>query len=135
MARWGRKEDVRIRLTRGRTYGPSTGSDQNQRIILPFMKTFLVLSQGPELPEAIRGALNPEQFRVLQRATFEEAEPFLSHGLTDGCIIDMEVADVQTVWLLEKIRRRAPKIPVIIYTNARQSDWEEEAYLHGANQD
>src|SRR5882762_6644764 len=98
------------------------------------MKTLLVLSQSPDLPEAVPAALNPEQYRVLHRATMEEAEPFLAQGLADGCIIDMELTDVQAIWLLEKIRRRAPKCPTIIYTGARQSQWEEEAYLQGAAQ-
>ena len=96
------------------------------------MKTLLVLSQSPDLPGAVRAALNPEQYRVVHRATLEEAEPFLAHGLADGCVLDMELTDVQGVWLLEKIRRRAPKCPTIIYTGTKQSDWEEEAYLHGA---
>src|SRR5262245_2930211 len=98
------------------------------------MKTLLVLAQNPELPEEVRKALNPERYRVLHRATLDEAEPFLAQGLADGCIVDMELTDVQGVWLLEKIRRRAPKCPTIIYTGAKQSQWEEEAYLQGATQ-
>src|SRR5262245_21666840 len=98
------------------------------------MKTLLVLAQNPELPEEVRKALNPERYRVLHRATLEEAEPFLAQGLADGCIVDTELTDVQAVWLLEKIRRRAPRCPTIIYTGAKQSQWEEEAYLQGATQ-
>jgi signal transduction histidine kinase/CheY-like chemotaxis protein len=98
------------------------------------MKTLLVLAQNPELPEEVRKALDPERYRVLHRATIEEAEPFLAQGLADGCIIDVELTDVQGVWLLEKIRRRAPKCPTIVCTGAKQSQWEEEAYLQGASQ-
>src|SRR5436190_8637367 len=98
------------------------------------MKTLLVLATSPELPEEVRKDLNPERYRVLHRATLDEAEPFLAQGLADGCIVDMELTDVQGVWLLEKIRRRAPKCPTIIYTGAKQSQWEEEAYLQGASQ-
>jgi len=39
---------------------------------------------------------------------------------------------VQGVWVLEKLRRRATRCPLIIYTGAKQSEWEEEAYLQGA---
>jgi hypothetical protein len=39
---------------------------------------------------------------------------------------------VQEVWILEKLRRRAPRCPILIYTGAKQWEWEEEAYLHGA---
>jgi signal transduction histidine kinase/DNA-binding NarL/FixJ family response regulator len=98
------------------------------------MKTLLVLAQNPELPEEVRKALNPERYRVLHRATLDEAEPFLAQGLADGCIVDMELTDVQGVWLLEKIRRRAPRCPTIIYTGNKESQWEEEAYLQGAAQ-
>ena len=94
------------------------------------MKTLLVLAQHPELAEAIRSAVNPEQYRILHRATAEEAEPLL--GLADACVLDVELTSVQGIWFLEKLRRRAPKSPIIIYTGSSQWEWEEEAYLQGA---
>jgi signal transduction histidine kinase len=39
---------------------------------------------------------------------------------------------VQEIWIIEKLRRRAPRCPIILYTGAKQSEWEEEAYLKGA---
>lgn len=96
------------------------------------MKTLVVLAEHPEMAEVVRAAVNPEQYRVLHRTNPEEAEPLLVHGLADGCIVDVELTGVQAVWSLEKLRRIAPKCPVIIYTGAKQSDWEEEAYLQGA---
>lgn len=96
------------------------------------MKTLLVLAQHPDLAEAVRTGLNPEQYRVIHRADPEEAEPLLVHGLADACIIDVELTSVQAVWFLEKLRRRAPKCPVIIYTGTKQWEWEEAAYLQGA---
>src|SRR5262249_15658187 len=112
--------------------GRWVGSECRCNRFLPLMKTLLVLSQNPDLLGAVRAALNPEEYRVLHRATLEEAEPFLGHGLADGCVLDLEFTDVHGVWLLEKIVRRAPKCPTIIYTGAKQSDWVEEAYLRGA---
>src|SRR5678815_2656003 len=96
------------------------------------MKTLLVLAQHPDLPEAVRAALNPEQYRVIHRTGFDEAEPLLAHGLVNACIVDVELSSVQGVWILEKLRRRSPKCPLIIYTGAKQWEWEEEAYLQGA---
>src|SRR5207245_7858882 len=93
-----------------------------------------VLAQHPDLAEAVRAALNPEQYRVLHRADLEEAEPLLAHGLVEACIVDVELTSVQGVWFLERLRSRAPKCPLIVYTGARQWEWEEEAYLHGASQ-
>ncbi len=95
------------------------------------MKTLLVLAQHPDLAESVRAGLNPEQYRVLHRVSVDEAEPMLAHGLVDACIADVELTSVQGIWFLERIRRRAPKCPVIIYTGARQWEWEEEAYLQG----
>lgn len=97
------------------------------------MKTLLVLAPHPELAETIRTGLSPEQYRVIHRATVEEAEPILAHGLASVCILDVELSAVQGVWVLEKLRRRSPRCPLIIFTSAKQSEWEEEAYLQGAS--
>lgn len=96
------------------------------------MKTLLVLAEHTELVEEIRAGINPEQYRLLHHVSVEEAEPFLVHGLADACIIDVELSSVQGVWVLERLRRRAPKCPVILFTGARGCEWEEEAYLQGA---
>lgn len=98
----------------------------------PEMKTLLVLAPHPELAETIRTGLNPEQYRVVHRVSLEDAEPLLAHGLAHACVVDVEMTSVQGIWVLEKLRRRAPKCPLIIYTGARQWEWEEEAYMQGA---
>jgi signal transduction histidine kinase len=96
------------------------------------MKTLLVLAEHPDLAEAVRAAVNAEQYRVLHRFNLEEAEPLLAHGLAQACIVDVELNNVQGIWFLERLRRRAPKCPVIVYAGAMQWEWEEEAYLQGA---
>src|SRR5262249_35503972 len=98
------------------------------------MKTLLVLGPDPALPEAVRSGLDLEYYRVLHRATLEDAEPFLTQGLADVCILDLELTGVQSIWLLERIHRRAPKCPVVVYAGRKQPEWEEEAYLQGAAQ-
>ena len=95
------------------------------------MKTLLVLAEHPEFPEAVRAAISAEQYRVVHRTSLEEAEPLLVHGLADACILDVGPVNVQGIWSVEKLRRRAPKCPIIVYT-AGQWEWEEEAYLQGA---
>ena len=96
------------------------------------MKTLLVLAEHPDFAEAIRAGINAEQYRVVHRTTLEEAEPLLVHGLAEACILDVELSNVQGIWSFEKLRRRAPKCPIIVYTGG-QWEWEEEAYLQGAN--
>lgn len=95
------------------------------------MRTLLVLAQHPELADAIRAGVDSEHFRVVHRGDVEEAEPILSVGLVDVCILDVELGSVQGIWPIEKLRRRLPRCPLIIYTGAARWEWEEEAYLHG----
>jgi len=95
------------------------------------MKTLLVLAAHPDFAETIRAGLNPEQYRVVHRANAQEAEPLLAHGLANACILDLELLGVQGIWAIEKLRRHDSKCPVIAYTAAKKSEWEEEAYLQG----
>jgi nitrogen-specific signal transduction histidine kinase/DNA-binding NarL/FixJ family response regulator len=95
------------------------------------MKTLLVLAEHPDFAEAIRAGINPEHYRVIARTDLAEAEPLLEHGLAEACIVDVELTGVQGIWFLEKLHRKAPRCPVILYAGAKQSEWEEEAYLQG----
>jgi signal transduction histidine kinase/DNA-binding NarL/FixJ family response regulator/GAF domain-containing protein len=95
------------------------------------MKTILVLSNHPDFAETIRAGLNSEQYRVVHRLGVEEAEPLLAHGLAAACILDIDLMGVEGVWVIERLRRLASKLPVIAYTASSQSEWEEEAFLHG----
>ena len=95
------------------------------------MKTILVLSPHPDFAETIRASLNPEQYRVVHRLSVDEAEPLLVHGLADACILDVDLMGVEGVWVIERLRRRDAKSPIIAYTANTQSEWEEEAFLRG----
>ena len=66
------------------------------------MKTILVLAPHPELADAMRSGLNPETYRIVHRGSPEEAEPLLAHGLSDVCVLDMELTGVQGIWVIEK---------------------------------
>lgn len=92
-----------------------------------------MLAEHPDLAEAIRAALNAESYRVLHRSGLEEAEPLLVHGLVDACILGLELDNVQAIWFVEKLRRRAPGCPLIVYSGAKSWEWEEEAYLQGVS--
>jgi len=95
------------------------------------MKTILVLSSHPDFAETIRASLNPDQYRIIHRLNVEEAEPLLMHGLASACILDVDLMGVEGVWAIERLRRRDAKSPIIAYTSDNQSEWEEEAFLHG----
>ena len=95
------------------------------------MKTILVLAPHPDFAETIRAGLNPEQCRVVHRLSVDEAEPLLVHGLADACILDVDLMGVEGIWVIERLRRRDARTPLIAYTANTQSEWEEEAFLHG----
>ena len=95
------------------------------------MKTILVLSNHPDFAETIRAGLNPEQYRIVHRLGVDEAEPLLVHGLVSACILDIDLMDVEIVWVVERLRRRDAKCLIIAYTVESESAWEEEAFLHG----
>lgn len=96
------------------------------------MKTLLVLAQHPGLAEAIGAGLDPERYRVVHRGDLEEAEPMLSAGLVDACLVDVESSHVQGLWPIEKLHRRWPQTPLLVFTGTTPWEWEEEAYLRGA---
>ena len=98
------------------------------------MKTILVLSAHPDFAESVRAGLNSEQFRVVHRLSVEESEPLLVHNLASVCIVDADLMGVESVWVIERLRRRNAKTPIIAYTDEVQADWEEEAFLRGATQ-
>ena len=91
----------------------------------------MVLSPHPDFVETIRAALSAEEYRVVHRMDVNEAEPLLVHGIASVCILDMDLIGVQGVWVIERLRRRDAKCPIIAYTAASASDWEEEAFLQG----
>ena len=95
------------------------------------MKTILVLSPHPDFAAAVSAGLNPEQYRVVHRHSADEGEPLLVHGLAAACILDADLMGVESVWIIERIRRRDTKTPIIAYTEQIQSEWEEEAFLRG----
>lgn len=98
------------------------------------MKTILVLAPHPELVESIRAGLPPEQYRVVHRVSIEEAEPLLTHGMASICVLDHDLNGVQGSWLVEKIRRKAPSMPLVVIAGVRQPEWEEDACLKGVKQ-
>lgn len=95
------------------------------------MKTILVLSNHPDFAEAVRAGLSAGQYRVVHRLTVDEAEPLLVHGLVSACVLDADLLDVELIWLVDRLRRFDVQSPIVVYTSASESAWEEEAFLHG----
>lgn len=98
------------------------------------MKTVLVLASHPELPEAVRAALNPERYRVVHRIDLDEAEPLLARGMAEVCIVDAEQGQAQGIWQIEKLCQRGFQCPVLVYSSSKDWVWEEDACLLGVHQ-
>jgi signal transduction histidine kinase/DNA-binding NarL/FixJ family response regulator len=109
---------------------PRSGRACFNRILLN-VRTLLVLAQHPELAESIRSALDASGHRVVHRTSWEEAEPLLTHGLAQACLIDSDLTGVQTIWLIEKVRRALPRLPILVCSSTAPWELEEEAYLKG----
>lgn len=98
------------------------------------MKTVLVLATHPDLPDALRTALDPERYRLVHRLDAADAEPLLSRAMVDVCIIEADQTQAQGIWQIEKICQRKPKYPVLVFCQSKDWPWEEDAYLQGVHQ-
>ncbi|MCX8155059.1 MAG: ATP-binding protein [Verrucomicrobiae bacterium] len=97
------------------------------------MKTLLVVGQLPSLAQAVEAAVDATRYRVVHRTDLAEAAPLLSHGLAEVCLVDADVAEVQGLWQIEKLRQQFPQVAVIVYCSQQPWAFEEEAYLHGVS--
>ena len=97
------------------------------------MKTILVISPHPESADVIRAGLDAELYRVVHRAGQEEADPLLNQLLVQAVVLDLDTDVIQGMWTADRIHRRLPKVPLIVYTDGGQSEWEEEAFARGVS--
>lgn len=95
------------------------------------MKTLLVLAKESGLAAAVRAALDPDRYRVISQEEVWPAEDVLRDGAFDACLFDAEHVAIRPIRVLEKIRERMPRCPILVFTGTRQWEWEEEAYLLG----
>ena len=95
------------------------------------MKTLLVLAKSTGFGEAIKVALNPHRYRIVVSHSLEQSEQLLRVGFIEGCILDADLTDIKPVKIVQALREMAPQCPIILYSAARQWEWEEEAYLLG----
>jgi signal transduction histidine kinase/CheY-like chemotaxis protein len=95
------------------------------------MKTILVLSSHPDFAEMVRAGLDPELYRVVHRLNVEEAEPLIAHGLAAACVLDVDLTEVDGIWIIERFRRHDTRTPLLAYSSENPSGWEEEAFLRG----
>ncbi|MGD0412353.1 MAG: ATP-binding protein [Verrucomicrobiota bacterium] len=98
------------------------------------MNTILVIAPQSELAAAVRAALDPSLYRVIEQAGLSEDEMRLAAASLDACICEVDLTTVKPIRALERLRRILPHCPLILYAAAPGLEWEEEAYVLGTSQ-
>jgi signal transduction histidine kinase/DNA-binding NarL/FixJ family response regulator len=97
------------------------------------MRTALVIAPTSALAAAVRQALGPDRYRVLEHTELREDELRLTAHAVDVCILDVDLTSVEPIRQIERLRRVLPQSPIILYAGDSQRGWEEDAYLLGVN--
>ena len=97
------------------------------------MNTLLVIAPRSDLAAAVRAALDPVAFCIMEQADLNEDELRLSAWSIDACICDADLTTVQPIRTIERLRRVLPRCPLILYAAAGNAAWEEDAYLLGVS--
>lgn len=95
------------------------------------MKTVAVITPVPQFGEAIRAALDKADYRTMVYDQLRMAQSLLSRGAIDLIIFDADLTGIHAIRLIEEAAKLAPATPLLVYANARQWEWEEDAYLLG----
>ena len=61
------------------------------------MKTVLVIAPHPALSAAVRHALAPERYRVIEHAGLREEELRLTASAVDACVLDVDLTTVEPI--------------------------------------
>jgi nitrogen-specific signal transduction histidine kinase/DNA-binding NarL/FixJ family response regulator len=97
------------------------------------MNTLLVIAPDSTLSAAIRAALDPERYRVLEHNAVREDELRVIASTIDACIFDADLTTVEPIRAIERLRRVLPVCPIILYASESHWTWEEDAYLLGVS--
>jgi signal transduction histidine kinase/DNA-binding NarL/FixJ family response regulator len=97
------------------------------------MRTLLIIAPNTGLAAAVRAALDPTQYRVIEHDDLREDELRLTGDSIDACLFDADLTTVEPIRNVERLRRLLSHCPVILYASDSHWSWEEEAYLRGVS--
>jgi signal transduction histidine kinase/DNA-binding NarL/FixJ family response regulator len=97
------------------------------------MRTVLVIAPNPALTAAVRQALAPERYRVIEHTALREDELRMTASAVDACVFDVDLTSIEPIRQVERLRRVLPHCPIILYASDSKWNWEEDAYLLGVN--
>jgi DNA-binding response OmpR family regulator len=93
----------------------------------------MVVEDDPEMRAMLKDFLEREGYRVIDRVNGEQAlKAIESEGFT-AVILDKEIPGMRGFDVLSVLRRRWPKVPVILITAFGGAAVAEEAFARGAN--
>lgn len=93
----------------------------------------LVVDDEEDIVEVIQDRLEAYGFTVITAGTGLEALKKLSMERFDGIFLDVKMPEMGGMEVLEEIRKKDKKIPVIIITSSSTRDSAIEAIAKGAN--
>ena len=93
----------------------------------------LVVDDEEDIVEVIQDRLEAYGFAVVTAGTGVEALKKLSMEKFDGIFLDIKMPGMGGVEVLEEVRKRDTKIPIIIVTSSSTKDSALEAMAKGAN--
>jgi signal transduction histidine kinase/DNA-binding NarL/FixJ family response regulator len=97
------------------------------------MKTILVIAPTHSLAAAVRNAIGPENYRVVEHSELREDVLRLTAHSIDACVIDVDLTTIEPIRNIERLRAVLPTCPMILYASGSHRGWEEDAYLLGVN--
>ena len=80
------------------------------------MSTILIVDDEKNLRRVLQNALEAEGHTVLQAATGEEALERFAKSPCDLVLLDMILPDLNGLQVLQRVKRHAPDVPVVIMT-------------------
>ena len=95
------------------------------------MRTLLILSKLRAFPAAVEASADFSKYQVIVKEDLRDAESLLTRGAIDAIVLDLELTDVNAIRLIEQVRHAAPETPLIVVSEDKHWEWEEEAFLLG----
>lgn len=71
-------------------------------------------------------------FEVVAAGTAEDARAAMDGGRVDAALVDLGLPDTDGVALLRELRRKDPRLPLLVLTVHFDPDWHERAREAGA---
>jgi DNA-binding NtrC family response regulator len=94
----------------------------------------LLVDDEPDIIEVIQDRLEAYGFTVITAGTGLEALKKLSVEKFDGVFLDVKMPEMGGIEVLEEIRKRDKRIPVIIITSSSSQEAAIEAVARGASE-